>query len=156
MNIENEVEPDVLLEREHPEDEPVTEYDSKIVMLRSERHDKIDIETIVTRIQPGYPTPECVEVIRRTSTYFGPKLLVEEAGQRYLLTAPGPDTQLLLWAADTGPNGFRRKWEKVAEVTARFAEERPQYDLCPICSEPLQTLEHEREAAFGVCPNAEL
>lgn len=145
-----------LLEREHPDDEPITQYDSKIVMLRSERHDSIEIENTVTEIRPGHHIPDQLEVVRRTSTYFGPKLLVREAGDRYLLTAPGPDTQLLLWAADTGPDGFRKRWKKVAEVTARFADERPQYDLCPICGEPLQTLEHEREAAFGICPNAEL
>lgn len=156
MGLNDTARNEPLLEREHSADEPITEYDSKIVMLRSERHDTIEITDTRTEIQPGHHIPEHLEVVRRTSTYFGPKLLVQEAGERYLLTAPGPETQLLLWAADTGPDGFRKKWIKIAEVTARFADERPQYDLCPICSEPLQTLEHEREAAFSVCPNAEL
>ena len=26
---------------------------------------------------------------------------------------------------------------------------------CPVCGEPMKTLEHEREAAFGSCPNTD-
>lgn len=145
-----------LLRREHSDGEPLTEYDSKIVMLRAERHDVVEIQEVATELVPNVNVPEQFKVERRTSTYFGPKLLLEAAGRNYLLTAPGPETQLLLWTAETGPDGFRKKWSKTAEVTAKFADERPQYDLCPVCGEPMQTLEHEREAAFGTCPNAEL
>ena len=145
-----------LLKREHPNSEPVTEYDSKIVMLRAERHDIIEIENVVTELTPRIEVPDKPAVEKRTSTYYGPKLLLESSGSSYLLTSPGPDTQLLLWVAETGPDGFRKKWIKTAEVTAKFADERPQYDLCSVCGEPLQSLEHEREAAFGTCPNTEL
>jgi hypothetical protein len=72
--------------------------------------------------------------------------------ESYLLTAPGPDTQLLLWNGNYLDDGERYGWEKLAEVTAQFADDQPQYDLCPECGQPMQTIEHERKAAVGRCP----
>jgi hypothetical protein len=123
-------------------------------MLRAERHDRIRIENVVTRISPGQTIPDELTVVKRTTAYFGPKLVVESAGSNYLLTAPGPSSQLVLWHTNEGPDGLRGEWEKLAEVTAKFEDDQPQYDLCPVCGEPLKTLEHEREAAFGSCPNS--
>lgn len=144
---------DQLLERDHPGEEPLTEYESKTVMLRAERHDEISVSHIVTHLSHSRDVPNEITVVQRTTTYFGPKIVTESGGQNYLLTAPGPDTQLLLWAESRGSDGFRKGWEKLAEVTVEFSEDQPKYDLCPICGDPLKTLEHEREAAFGSCPN---
>lgn len=143
------------VDREHPETESVTTYDSKMVMLRAERHDQVDILSVETKLHSGRTVPESLTVVRRTDPYFGPKLLLDGASENYLLTAPGPDTQLLLWCGEFADDGLRRGWQKLAEVTARFDDEQPQYDLCPMCGEPLKTLEHEREAAFGMCPNTD-
>lgn len=137
-----------------PTAESSTEYASKQVMLRAERHDRIEIDSVVTRLLERHAVPASVTVVRRSDPYFGPKLLLDDQTSNYLLTAPGPDTQLLLWCGDYAEDGLRRGWQKLAEVTASLADTQPQYDLCPMCNEPLKTLEHEREAAFGMCPNA--
>lgn len=144
-----------LVSREHPETEPITEHESKLVMIRAERHDRIAIGSIETQLRSDRSVPDSVTVVRRTDPYFGPKLLLDDGTENYLLTAPGPDTQLLLWCSEFADDGLRRGWQKLAEVTATFTDEQPQYDLCPMCGEPLKTLEHEREAAFGMCPNVE-
>lgn len=143
-----------LVAREHPETEPITEHQSKLVMLRAERHDRIAIDSVESRLQSGQSLPDELTVVRRTDAYFGPKLLLDDGVKNYLLTAPGPDTQLLLWGGEFADDGLRRGWQKLAEVTATLRDEQPQYDRCPMCGEPLKTLEHEREAAFGMCPNS--
>jgi len=139
------------VERDDPGDEPVTEYDSKMVMLRGERHDRITIENTVQSLTSGADVPEELSIIQRNNTYYGPKLKLSTGGQDYLLTAPGPDAHLLLWESVTDRNGFRKSWRKIAEVTAQIADDVPQYDLCPYCGEPLKSLDHERKAAVGQC-----
>lgn len=153
--MSGQLDTDPATARREPHEEPTTTYDSKIVMLRAERHDRIRIENVVTSISPGQAIPDELTVVKRTTAYFGPKLVAESAGSNYLLTAPGPSSQLVLWHTNEGPDGLRGEWEKLAEVTAKFEDDQPQYDLCPICGEPLKTLEHEREAAFGSCPNSD-
>lgn len=145
-----------LLERDSESGPPVTEYDSKMVMLRAERHDKIQIVDVVTRLQQREDIPSEATVVKRTTPYFGPKLTLSANEQNYLLTAPGPDTQLLLWTGNYLDNGDRYGWEKLAEVTAQFADDQPQYDLCPECGQPMQTIEHQRKASVGRCPGPEL
>lgn len=144
-----------LISREHPETEPITEHRSKLVMIRAERHDRIEIESVKTRFRSDRLIPDDLTVARRTDAYFGPKLLLDNGTENYLLTAPGPETQLLLWCSEFADDGLQRGWQKLAEVTATFTDEQPQYDLCPMCGDPLKTLEHEREAAFGMCPNVD-
>lgn len=136
--------------------EPVTEYPSKMVMLRGERHDNVTISEVVDRINHHHhQLPQELTVIQRTDTYYGPELkLNSTSNSNYLLTAPGPDSHLLLWEANTGNQGKVQKWTKVAEVKADFANEQPQYDICPYCGDPLKTLEHERQSAVGQCDRA--
>ena len=141
-----------LVDRESEPGPPATEYDSKMVMLRAERGDNIQIVDVVTRLTQNNDIPSETTVVKRTTPYFGPKLILTADEEQYLLTAPGPDTQLLLWSGNYLDDGERYGWEKLAEVTAQFADDQPQYDLCPECGQPMQTIEHERKAAVGRCP----
>lgn len=135
--------------------EPVTEYSSKMVMLRAERKDNIQILEVHTRFRQEEDVPSEVTVIQRSTPYFGPKLVLSANDRSYLLTAPGPDTQLLLWVGNYLEDGERYGWKKLAEVTAQFADDQPQYDLCPECGQPMQTIEHQRMASVGRCPGPE-
>ncbi|MFD1634645.1 hypothetical protein ACOZ4L_02805 [Haloplanus ruber] len=138
-----------------PIGDPVTDYDSKMVALRAERHDEVRVVNIESEHRPGPDVPDSFTVAQRTETYYGPKLVLDSGTKNYLLTVPGPDCQLLLWEGKPSTNGFKKGWSKLAEVSVKFGEELPQYDLCPYCGEPLKTLEHERMAGFGECPAAE-
>jgi hypothetical protein len=144
-----------LVEREAEPGPPATEYESKMVILRAERGDNIQIVDVVTRLSHNNDIPSEATVVKRTTPYFGPKLALTTDKESYLLTAPGPDTQLLLWSGNYLDDGERYGWEKLAEVTAQFADDQPQYDLCPECGQPMQTIEHERKAAVGRCPGPE-
>jgi hypothetical protein len=141
-----------LVNRESEPGPPATEYSSKMVMLRAERGDNIQVIDVVTRLTQNSDIPSETTVVKRTTPYFGPKLVLTDDEESYLLTAPGPDTQLLLWSGNYLADGERYGWEKLAEVTAQFADDQPQYDLCPECGQPIQTMEHERKAAVGRCP----
>lgn len=145
-----------LLERDHLASEPVTDYHSKMVMLRSERHDEIAISEIVTQIRRDVDVPLEATIVQRQCPYFGPKLLLHAGEENYLLTAPGPDTHLLLWSPEHDEYGERCGWTKLAEVKAQFVDDQPQYDLCPECGKPMQTLEHERKSAVGRCPGPDV
>lgn len=134
---------------------PETEYESKMVMLRAERHDRIQVLDVVTRLQHGVKIPSKLRVVKRSTPYFGPKLILSDDHQQFQLTAPGPDSQLLLWRAHDVGSGERYGWEKIAEVTVQFADDQPQYDLCPECGQPMQTIEHQRKAAVNRCPGPE-
>lgn len=141
-----------LVNRESEPGPPATEYSSKMVMLRAERGDNIQVIDVVTRLTQNGDIPSETTVVRRTTPYFGPKLVLTADEESYLLTAPGPDTQLLLWSGNYLADGERYGWDKLAEVTTQFADDQPQYDLCPECGQPIQTMEHERKAAVGRCP----
>lgn len=141
--------------RSDPDSEPVTEYDSKMIMLRAERHDDIEIEEVIEEIDSTSSIPDSYSVTQRTNTYYGPKLEMKSRQSDFMLTAPGPDAHLLLWKAKTNADGFRQSWCKLAEVKAKFGESQPQYDLCPYCGEPLKTLDHERDSAVGRCSRTE-
>jgi hypothetical protein len=121
--MSGQLDTDPAVARREPHEEPVTNYDSKSVILRAERHDRIRVKNTVTNISPGQSIPDDLTVVKRTSTYFGPKLVMESAGSNYLLTAPGPDSQLVLWHMSEGPDGFRNEWAKLAEVTVAFEED---------------------------------
>jgi hypothetical protein len=122
---------------------PETAYDAKKVALRAERGDAIAIEGF------GEWT-----VAQRTTTFYGPKLICEPAEIEYsfniLLTAPGPGSQLQLWWPDRTDERWKQGWIRGPEVEAELVDVK-QYDICPRCGEPLKTMEHERESAFGVC-----
>lgn len=138
--------------------EPVTDHDSKTVMLQAERRDEIEIVAVVDRFDDDVDIPGKVSVIRRTHTFYGPELMLhaERDGTdcNYLLTAPGPDSHLVLWAAETDEHDRRKGWYVAAEVTAVLSDE-GDYSYCPDCGERMETIQHEREAAFGMCPRAE-
>lgn len=145
-----------LVERESESGPPTTEYDSKMVMLRAERGDMVQIIDVVTRLDNDADVPSETTVVKRTNPYFGPKLVLAADEESYLLTAPGPDTQLLLWVGNYLEADERYGWNKLAEVTAQFGDDQPQYDLCPECGRPIQTIEHERKAAVGRCPGPDI
>lgn len=138
-----------------PIGDPETTFDCKKVALRAERHDELHVSEIKERYQPDGSIPDSFIVAERTQTYYGPKLVLEAGSENYLVTVPGPESQLLLWRSDPGANGFQKGWTKLAEVSIEFGDELPQYDLCPHCGEPLKTLEHERMAGFGGCVDGE-
>ena len=134
---------------------PITDRQSKNVMLRAERGDIITINQIVNRFRKENPIPEAFEVQRRVSTYYGTELLIEphasKSRSKFLLTAPGPDTFLYLWGAETDSDGFRERWSVTAELKASFSEEMPKYSICQKCGDPIKSLEHERLAAMDNC-----
>lgn len=130
---------------------PETSYDSKLVMLRAERGDCIEIVDTITVICQETPVPGQIVVQRRSNPYFGPKIEASTEDREYRLTAPGPDTELLLWAANETGSDTYYGWNKVAEVSASLSEDQSQYDLCPECNRPLRTLDHEQLAAVGEC-----
>lgn len=139
------------VEYENYEGEPVTEYASKKVMVGSERGDCILISEAV-ETAPEIEVPLRLEVIRTIETYYGPELLlVGHSGQNFKLTAPGPDTHLLLWTAETNEDGFCEGWNPVAEVVAEFGQSMTTYDFCDSCGEPIRSIEHERVALIGEC-----
>ena len=139
-------------ERSHDCSEPITEYSSKMVMLRAERHDTVQILEVYSRFRQSVDIPSEVTVKKRSTPYYGPKIVLSGENCSYLLTAPGPDSHLILWKGNYLDDGERYGWEKLAEVAAQFADDQPQYDLCPECGTPLQTIEHERKAVVGRCP----
>lgn len=129
---------------------PTTDYGSRKVMLSAERRDTIEIESIEQRLTQGN-IPTDLEVVERTATYFGPELLLQSDDRNFLLTAPGPDCQLLLWSEIVNERGYRQEWSRLAEVRASIAET-PQYEICDQCGYPIRTGEHERLSAIGRCP----
>jgi hypothetical protein len=142
--------------REMDGTKPVTDYDSETVMLRAERRDEVYVREWVNRFDKSAYTPNQYTVLERSNRFYGPELLLhsesEDVDFNYLLTAPGPDTYLYLWAAETDDKNHREAWFKAAEVKVAFADTQPTYDLCPECGDPVQTIEHERMAALGRCP----
>lgn len=134
---------------------PITDRESKKVMLRGERGDKIQISDVIADFEEGQDFPEEIEIQQRVSTYYGTELVLEglekSETSKYLLTAPGPDTFLYLWAAETDADGYRETWSVIAEVKARFTDGVPQYAICNQCGEPIKSLEHEKLAAMDNC-----
>lgn len=127
--------------KEH-EGEPVTDRRCKTVMLRAERKDTVEVEG------SGQFT-----VVQRTETYFGPKLLLwdEKSEGNYLLTSPGPASQLMFWEPiyTDDEEKYRNGWRQDGEVRA-FIADTGEYSHCSICRNTIRTLQHERLAAFGV------
>lgn len=130
---------------------PITENSSKSLMIKATRGDEISISEVVEHFEPQYEIPQKVEVVHRTETYYGPKLETESNGSHYLITAPGPNVQLIFWKAITDGEGYLKRWEQIGEVKADFTDNIPQYDICQNCGEPLKSVEHERLAAFNSC-----
>lgn len=135
---------------------PITDRDSKMVMLRAERSDQLKITRVISEFETATTIPDEFEVQQRVSTYYGTELLLEstasENREKYLLTAPGPDTFLYLWASRTDSDGFREGWSVVSEIKAKFSDEMPQYSICDNCGEPIKSLEHEKLAVMDSCP----
>lgn len=135
---------------------PITDRDSKMVMLRAERRDRIKVTKVVSKFDSGARILDEFEVQQRVPTYYGTELLLEPMAEgnrdKYLLTAPGPDTFLYLWASETDSDGFREGWSVVSELQAEFTNEIPQYAICDNCSQPIKSLEHEKLAAMDDCP----
>lgn len=136
----------------------VTDADSKTVMLAAERGDSIRITEIVSR-RINCDLPDVVEVLRRSEPYYGPKIFalgsVNDEERNFILTAPGPGSQLMLWMDDIATNGKRRGWVEAAEVTASLAVEQPPYERCSECGEIIRSIEHERAALSGQCSRKE-
>lgn len=131
---------------------PETSFDSRKVVLRSERKDTIGITEVVERFR-DQDVPESLIVLERIDTYYGPELTLFAEGRNYMLTAPGPDTQLLLWAADVDDSNYREVWVRLAEVEAEICRA-PQYELCEQCGSPVRSKEHARLSAIGRCPKS--
>lgn len=130
---------------------PRTDYDSKTVMLRAERRDRIEVVDVVEHHADDLPVPDVVWVVQRQHTYFGPLLLVAppDGRPRHRVTAPGPDRHLLFWSKQTVDGS--EQWARVAEVRVAFAGEQPDYNICPGCGQPIRTAEHERLARLDTC-----
>lgn len=133
---------------------PITDLESKRVMLRGERGDYLLISNIEEMFQEEADLPGEMEIIRREATFYGPELEVRtEEKERFLLTAPGPGSYLHLWTAQTDSKGRITSWEVSAEVRAKFSSEMPKYSICNRCGEPIKSLKHERMAILGKCGN---
>lgn len=137
---------------------PDTDSDSKTVMLTAERGDIINITQVLSQ-KGEFAIPDELEVIQQTETYYGPKLFtyasIEGQNRNFLLTAPGPNSQLRLWTEDLSSRGKREGWTEGAEVTASLAVEQPPYERCSECGEVIRTVEHERAALSGQCSRKE-
>lgn len=123
---------------------PRTNPETKRVLVRAEREDKLKITAVDSHLEE-VSVPDTVTVVQRLMTYYGPKLRIEADDEQYLVTAPGPDTQALLWHQRDSA------WHKAAEIRLDFTGSLPEYDICPDCGEPLSTIAHERRAAIGAC-----
>lgn len=131
---------------------PITDADSRQLMLAGERHDTVVVQGVVDKLTEG-KVPQELSIVQRATTYYGPKLrLRDDRGAEYLLTAPGPDQHLVMWSANVDDKGFKESWRKLAEVKATLSDDRTRYHLCSQCGEPLKTAEHERLAKLGSCP----
>lgn len=153
----DESEPDYQTRGRMDGTKPVTDRNSKMVMLRAERGDIVENRGVISEYKEEATIPDRLEVQRRTSTYYGTELLLEPTDnpsqEKYLITAPGPDSYLYLWVSDTDEDGFREGWSIAAEIKASFSEDIPQYSLCSKCGEPIKNLEHVRLAAIDSCPS---
>lgn len=110
-----------------------TSHESKKVMMRAEQTDTICVGDLGE-----------AEVVRRSLTYFGPKLRIEtldDDPKQYLLYAPGPNGGLQLATYDGEP---------LERVSAELVDTK-QYDICLRCGEPLKTVEHRRLSVVGAC-----
>lgn len=130
---------------------PTTDHPSRKAMLRAERRDSI----VVTGVEQRFGTseiPSKYTVVQRTETYFGPELLLAANDRNFLLTAPGPDTHLLLWSEHVNEREYRTDWARTAEVRVAI-DETPQYEICDQCGYPIRSEEHERLSLLGRCPD---
>lgn len=134
---------------------PITDRDSKMVMLRGERGDEIQAIEIIEGIEDHGPIPDKFKITQRLQTYYGAELQLKPSppynNSSYMLTAPGPDKFLYLWTSETDDDGFRKGWSKVAELKVSFSEDIPKYPICNVCGGPIKSLEHERLAAIDQC-----
>lgn len=126
-----------------------TTISTKRVFMRAERDDKLRITDVIENIGEK-SIPNTATVIQRNETYYGPKLRIEapDGPEQYLLTAPGPETQAILWSKSGSD------WREIAEVCLDFDESTPQYDICLHCNEPLSTVAHQRRSVIGACKNS--
>lgn len=131
---------------------PSTDAESRKTILRTERKDTIGISNVLQKFYDA-DIPESFTVVERTETYYGPELLLAADGRNYRLTAPGPDTQLLLWGESTNEREYRESWVRLAELQV-FIDGTPQYDICDQCGAPIRSKEHERLSAIGRCPKS--
>lgn len=133
---------------------PKTDHRSKMVMLAGERGDVVNMNTVIEQ-QKGEQIPEEVTIIERTSTYHGPKLLahteINGEDANFLITAPGPANDLVVWAAETDEENYRSSWYSIGEVEAELAEDQPNYEVCSGCKNPIRSIEHERRSDLGMC-----
>lgn len=134
---------------------PTTSHESKTVVLAAERGDRVKIGEVIKAFHEDQFIPEELTVLKRNSTYYGPKLRVhaESDGDdhNFLLNAPGPATELMLWAGETRKSNGIESWYRLAEVRARLAEDQPSFEICPQCKNPVRSVEHERLASLGMC-----
>lgn len=142
-------------ERRSFDGEPLTDYDSKTVVLTAERHDSVEITRVDTQYESDVEIPSTISVLQRQQRYYGPELLlhaeVDDQDQNYLLTAPGPTEQLRLWCADQSEEGRREGWTVVADVEAALSVEKAPYETCNQCGEEIRTIEHERMSVVSQC-----
>lgn len=137
------------------EGQPATDSDSKSVLIVAERNDLIEITNIVFQIEPEAVVPLELSVIDRRERYYGPELLlhseIDGVDRNFLLTAPGPTSQLRLWIAKRRDGTYRNGWIAAAEVQAALAAEQPPYEICEQCGDEIRTIEHERMSVLGRC-----
>lgn len=67
--------------RQMADTEPVANYESKTVMIRAERKDRLQITEICDSSVGQSCIPSQYRVAKRTDTYYGPKLLLESKNQ---------------------------------------------------------------------------
>lgn len=123
-----------------------TTYSTKRVLMRAEHKDELEMHETSASTYDG-DIPVNVVVVKRDLTYYGPRLRIEslDAGEQYILTVPGPESEAILWhLTDVG-------WKEMAEVSLDFGKSIPSYDICLYCNEPLSTVAHRRRAAVGAC-----
>jgi hypothetical protein len=134
---------------------PTTDSDSKTVVIAGERNDVIEVTKVVIKFVPKLRIPSQLTVIRHEQRYYGPELLLHSEtdgrDENYLLTAPGPTSQLRLWVANTTDDRQRSGWTAAADIQAVLSAEQPPYEQCSQCGQQIRTIEYERMSALGRC-----
>lgn len=135
-------------------DETVADHRSKKALLRAEPEATLQVTAVHAGMQR---IPEKLVVVRRSNTYYGPKIHLRAAieddsdADGFLLTCPGPDSHPILWRSVTDSEGFVHTRSKVAKVSVEVFNVAG-YDVCEQCEEPITDPLHRALAAAGQCP----
>ena len=122
------------------EGRPVSDEDTKTALLVANHGDTLRIS------EYGEMT-----VVKRTDTYFGPKITLDAGEASYRLVPAGFARDPELWRAAVDEQGFTEGWRFADHVSAEIVDVEPAVQ-CE-CGEVLESVREKRMATVGVCPH---